>query len=155
MILLRFEDVCEYIREFMSNYLSVLDDAGVIYSFDIPEQEIFTMIDREQMNRVFANLMDNALKYNSGGFEISVRVWREDSHAVIIFADNGVGISADIAKGIFSPFVRADASRNSQTGGTGLGLSIVRMIVQKHGGNISLKTDNNEGCVFEIRIPAI
>jgi len=149
------EDVCEYIREFMSNYLSVLDDAGFTYRFDIPEQEIFAMIDREQMNRVFANLMDNALKYNCAGTEISVGVRREDSHAVVIFTDNGVGISADIAKEIFSPFVRADASRNSQTGGTGLGLSIVRMIVQKHGGNISLKTDNNEDCVFEIRIPAI
>ena len=149
------EDVCEYVRETMSTYLSLLDGAGFTYSFDIPEQEIFAMIDREQMNRVFANLMDNALKYNSGGTEISVRVWQEDSHAVVIFADNGIGISADIAKEIFSPFIRADVSRNSQTGGTGLGLSIVRMIVQKHGGNISLKTDNNDGCVFEIRIPTI
>lgn len=149
------EDICEYIRETMGNYVSALDSAGFIYSFDIPEQEIFSMIDREQMNRVFANLMDNVLKYNDAETEISVRVWREDSHVFVIFADNGVGISADMAKKIFSPFVRVDASRNSQTGGTGLGLSIVKMIVQKHDGEISLNADAPVGCEFEIRIPII
>lgn len=149
------EDICEYVREFISNYLSVLDDAGFTYTFDIPEQEIFSMIDRGQMNRVFANIMDNALKYNGAGTEISVRVWLEGSHVVVIFADNGVGIPADMAKEIFLPFVRVDISRNSQTGGTGLGLSIVRMIVQKHGGDILLKTQQNRGCEFEIRFPTI
>lgn len=149
------EDICEYVRECMSNFLSVLDSAGFTYSFDIPEQEIFSMIDREQMNRVFANLIDNALKYNSTGTEISVRIWQEDSHAVIIFADNGTGISADLAKDIFSPFVTGGAFRNSQTDGTGLGLSIVKMIVQKHGGDIILKKHQPPGCEFVIRIPVI
>lgn len=149
------EDICEYVRECMSNYLPALDSAGFIYSFDIPEQEIFSMIDREQMNRVFANIIDNALKYNSTGTEISVRVWQEDSQAVIIFADNGTGISNDMVKEIFSPFVRGGALRNSHTGGTGLGLSIVKMIVQKHGGDILLQKQQNAGSEFEIRIPII
>jgi len=149
------EDICEYMRETMGNHLSALDDAGFTYIFDIPEQEMFTMIDREQMNRVFANLVDNAIKYNDRGTDVSVHVRKEDSQAVIIFKDNGVGIPNDTAIDIFSPFMRADASRNSQTGGTGLGLSIVQMIIQKHGGSISLKTGTHAGCEFEIRIPII
>jgi len=149
------EDICEYIRENMSNTLSALDNAGFTYKFDIPEQEIFTMIDKEQLNRVFANLVDNVIKYNDRGTNVSVHVQKEDSHAVIIFKDNGVGIPDYLAKDVFNPFMRADASRNSQTGGTGLGLSIVHMIVQKHGGEISLKADSAVGSEFEIRIPAI
>lgn len=148
------EDICEYVRETMGSYVPALDDAGFTYRFDIPETEIFVMIDRDQMNRLFANLCDNALGYNEAGTELSVRVRREDDRVVIVFADNGVGIAADMAEEIFLPFVRTDISRNSQTGGTGLGLSIVRMIVQKHGGDISLKKQN-AGCTFEIHIPAI
>ncbi|MDR0292882.1 MAG: HAMP domain-containing histidine kinase, partial [Oscillospiraceae bacterium] len=149
------EELCEYVRETMSAYLPVLDDAGFTYRFDIPEQEIFVMLDREQMNRVFANLLDNALKFNGKGTEISVGVRRDASQALILFADNGVGIPADSAGNIFSPFIRSDASRNPKTGGTGLGLSIVKMIVHKHDGDISLKTERHEGCAFEIRIPAV
>lgn len=149
------EDICEYIRETMSNYVSALEDADFAYNFDIPEQEIFVSIDKEQMNRVFANLMENALKYNDAGTEISVCIWREKFNAVILFADNGIGIPSDMDKAIFSPFMRGDASRNSRTGGTGLGLSIAKMIVQKHGGDISLNRQQNTGCVFEVRIPMI
>jgi signal transduction histidine kinase len=148
-------DVCEYIREEMGKTISILDRAGFVYDFDIPEEEIITMIDTGQMDRVFQNLISNTVKYNPEGTMVEVSLWAQDNEVFIIFKDNGIGIPTKIAKDIFKPFVRADCSRNSQTGGTGLGLSIVEKIIAAHGGTINLKTDKNCGCEFIIRIPKI
>lgn len=148
-------DICEYLREEMGKALPVLDNAGFIYDFAIPEREIFVMLDPEQMARVFQNLVANSVQYNSSGTVVMVQLWEEDSEVIIIFKDNGIGISEEIAEMIFKPFVRADLARNSGTGGTGLGLAIVEKIIAAHGGSIKLKTGINRGCEFIIRLPKI
>jgi signal transduction histidine kinase len=148
-------DVCEYLREEMGAAIPVLDEARFIYDFDIPEEEIFAMVDTGQMDRVFQNLITNTVKYNPEGTKVEVNLWAQDNEIFIIFKDNGVGIPKDIAKDIFKPFVRVDSARNSRTGGTGLGLAIVDKIITAHSGSIKLKTDKNCGCEFIIRIPKI
>ena len=148
-------DICEYLRVTMTTAISLFDKAGFTYNFRIPEEEIFAQIDKGKMDRVFQNLIQNAIQYNPKGTKIVVVLFEEKDEIVIIFKDNGIGMPAQIAKNIFQPFVRADSSRNSQTGGTGLGLAIVEKIVSAHGGNVSLKTEENCGCEFTIRISKI
>lgn len=113
------------------------------------------MIDAGQMYRVFQNLVTNTLQYNPAGTKVVVCLYEQANEIVINFKDNGIGITAEIAKDIFNPFVRADSSRNSRTGGTGLGLAITHKIISAHGGSIYLKTDANSGCEFIIKIPKI
>lgn len=148
-------DVCEYVREKMGESVPILDEAGFTYEFNIPEDEIFAMLDKGQMDRVFQNLVANTLWYNPKGTKVTSSVQKQDDEIVIIFKDDGIGIPAEMAKDIFLPFVRVDTARNSQTGGKGLGLAIVQKIILAHGGNISLKTELNEGCEFTIRLPQI
>jgi len=148
-------DICEYLRVTMTTAISLFDKAGFTYNFSIPEEEIFAQIDKGKMDRVFQNLIQNAIQYNPKGTKVVVVLFEEKDEIVIIFKDNGIGMPAQIAKNIFQPFVRADSSRNSQTGGTGLGLAIVEKIVSAHGGNVSLKTEENCGCEFTIRISKI
>lgn len=148
-------DIGEYVRSQMGKAIPVLDEAGFRYDFDIPEREILIMLDPEQMDRVFQNLVSNAVQYNPAGTKIMVHVAEQDTEIKIIFKDNGRGISKEIAKHIFRPFVRADRARNSRTGGAGLGLAIVEKIITAHGGSIRLKTDLNCGCEFIILIPKI
>jgi signal transduction histidine kinase len=148
-------DICEYMRETMGTAISFLDKVGFTYDFNIPEDEIFTLLDRAKMDRVFQNLTQNAIQYNPKGTEVSVKVLQEKDEIVIVFKDNGIGIPANAAKGIFQPFVRGDSSRNSLKGGTGLGLAIVEKIISAHGGSVSLKTDINCGCEFIIHLPNI
>jgi len=100
------------------------------------------------VNRVFQNLVANTVQYNLKDTKVRMRLCEQGDEIVIVFEDNGIGIPATIAKDIFHPFVRADSARNSQTGGTGLGLAIVEKIIVAHGGNISLKTEENFGCKF-------
>lgn len=148
-------DFCEYLRTELGKAIPIFDKAGFTYDFEIPEREIFAMLDRGQMDRAFQNLISNTVKYNPRGTKVIVHLYEQDNDIIIIFKDNGLGIPAQIAKDIFRPFVRCDTARNSETGGTGLGLAIVEKIIAAHGGSISLKTDINCGCEFIIQISKI
>lgn len=148
-------DVCEYLRQICSELLPAIEHAGFDYTFEIPDATVSARIDTGQMNRVFHNLLDNAVNYNSKGTMISVSLCEEPDKITILFNDDGIGMPPEAAANIFKPFVRVDDSRNSQTGGTGLGLSIVHKIIEAHGGSIELHTDINRGCAFFITLPRI
>ncbi len=147
-------DICEYIRQICGELLPILEQNNFEYNFDIPEKVIDVMLDVGQMNRVIFNLADNLIRYNPEGTNVSVALHEENDKVKILFKDNGIGIPSEVAKNIFNPFVRADDSRNSQTGGTGLGLSIACKIIKAHGGDIVLSTDTNKGCAFIITFPS-
>ncbi len=148
-------DLGEYLRVKIGTFITTFDKVGFTYDFEIPEKEIFAEIDIQQMDRVFQNLVVNTVHYNPIGTNVSISLFEQDAKIVIIFKDNGIGIPTELSKDIFHPFVRADCSRNSQTGGTGLGLAIVEKIIAAHGGIISLTTDENCGCEFRITLPKI
>lgn len=148
-------DVCEYLRQICGELLPMLEQAGFLYSFCIPEKTIYSMIDVAQMNRVLYNLIDNLIRYNHEGTSLSVKLYEKQGNVVIIFEDNGIGIPSEVALNIFKPFVRVDDSRNSQTGGNGLGLSIADKIIKAHGGNIEIITDSGKGCTFIITLLGI
>jgi signal transduction histidine kinase len=148
-------DMCEYLRQVCGELLPALEQAGFKYDFDIPDETIFAMIDTGQMSRVFHNFADNAIRYNPKGTVVCVRLYKQNDEIIILFKDNGIGISTEVAKNIFKPFVRVENSRNSQTGGSGLGLSIAHKIILAHGGSIELTTDTNKGCIFSITLQNI
>ncbi|MBP7176111.1 MAG: HAMP domain-containing histidine kinase [Thermoclostridium sp.] len=148
-------DVGEFLRQACAELLPKLEQADFEYEFDIPDAPIFCLLDEEQMNRVFHNLADNALRYNPKGTRISISLCEKPGSVIILFKDNGIGIPAEMSENIFKPFARVDDSRNPETGGTGLGLSIAHKIIAKHGGSIALETDINRGCVFIISLPGI
>lgn len=96
--------------------------------------------DAGALRRLFANLIDNAVRY---GGEAAV-AWHVEAEGVqVSIADRGPGIDPAQAERLFEPFVRGEASRNRATGGTGLGLAIVRAITARHGGRVTL--DNRRG----------
>jgi signal transduction histidine kinase len=146
-------DLSEYLRSRMAEYISRLEAADFTYEIDIPEHEIHVDFDHMAMDRVINNLMENTLRYNEKGTALFLKLLKTDRYAEITFSDDGIGISSDLCEGIFNPFVRADQSRNSESGGSGLGLSIVEKIVRMHNGTISLISDSGKGCTFIIRLP--
>lgn len=148
-------DIGEYLRIQIGTFIATFDKARFSYEFDIPANEIFVEIDIQQMDRVFQNLVGNAVQYNPIGTNMRLSLYEQGDTVVMIVKDNGLGIPKELAKDIFLPFVRSDSARNSQTGGTGLGLAIVDKIITAHGGTITLKTDENWGCEFILSIPKI
>ncbi|PLR82244.1 two-component sensor histidine kinase [Bacillus canaveralius] len=106
-------------------------------------------VDTQRMEQVLYNLIENGIKYtNHGG--ITVRSYVKKEFIVIEIKDTGIGIpQEDLAK-IWERFYRVDQSRTRKTGGTGLGLYVVKQIIESHGGDITVKSTENEGSVFTI-----
>lgn len=148
-------DICETLRQLCGELIPQLERAGFQYAFNIPEDSFYVMLDIGHFGRIIQNLMDNALRYNPAGTTVTVSLVVGGHQAVIDFSDDGIGIPAHLAQDIFNPFVRADDSRNAETGGSGLGLSIARKIAAAHGGDLALLENDRKGCSFRITIPAI
>lgn len=104
------------------------------------------------LQRLLANLVDNAIKYTVTDGFISVRVDCSQGTARIVVQDNGSGIPPEDQTRIFQRFFRGDQSRSQ--GGAGLGLSLARAIARAHGGDIELQSEPDKGSVFTVHLPA-
>ncbi|WP_068879299.1 ATP-binding protein [Phenylobacterium sp. CCH12-B4] len=115
----------------------VADDAAMVGGdVEICESAPVTVDgDAVALQRLFVNLVDNAVKY---GGRARIRVGREGDQAVVEIDDAGKGLSDDDLERVFQPFYRADASRNLDAGGIGLGLPIARSTARAHGGDVEL-----------------
>ncbi len=109
--------------------------------------------DLVQLNRLFTNLISNALRYTLKQGLIEIQTHREGSQILVNVRDTGVGIAADHLDQIFDRFWRADRSR-SQGSGFGLGLSIAQGIAQNHSGLITVTSQLSVGSCFTVRLPA-
>ena len=130
-------DIAELTREAGAFVYQDVEDAGMGFDVDIPEEVITVPMDRLQMSRVITNLLTNAIKHNKKGTDIGLYLYREDDYVRVLVADTGDKIDKENAEHIFEPFVMGDESRSSK-GGTGLGLSIAKTVVEMHGFNIKL-----------------
>lgn len=108
-------------------------------------------VDAVRMRQVFANLLDNALKYTRPGGRVGVTCHRDSDRAIVEFADSGMGISADEQPRIWTRLYRGDKSRSQR--GLGLGLSLVKAIVEAHGGGVSVHSDLDRGSTFTVDLP--
>lgn len=102
------------------------------------------------LQRLFANLVDNAVRY---GHAARIQVGEDRGAAVVAIADRGQGLSAPDLERVFQPFFRADGSRNLDTGGVGLGLPIARSTARAHGGDVTL-TSGPTGATATVTLPA-
>jgi two-component system OmpR family sensor kinase len=109
--------------------------------------------DEHQLRQVIANLVGNALRHTPEGTAVHIAVRDDDAGAVLEVADDGPGMSPEVAARVFEPFYRADPSRTRGTGGAGLGLAIVAAVVEAHGGRVDLRTAPGEGATFTVRLP--
>ena len=133
-------DVAELLRENAAFLYTDVEEKGMEFDIDIPEESYMLSLDRLQFSRVVTNLISNALKHNDAGTQITLQMKKEKDALLISVKDNGKMISPIVAEHIFEPFVMADASRESK-GGSGLGLSIAKKIVEMHGWSIELIQD--------------
>ncbi|MFF9906008.1 sensor histidine kinase [Streptomyces olivaceus] len=124
------------------------------------EEDVTVAGSRGQLERVLANLLDNAQRHARSAVEVSVRR-DEGPHgaggggqtAVVAVADDGEGVPAADRERIFERFVRLDAARSRDDGGAGLGLAIARDVAVRHGGTLTVRDTPAGGALFELRLP--
>lgn len=110
--------------------------------------------DANKMQRVFDNLLRNAVNYSFDDGTIHIAVTQNENHLIIKFTNCGNTIPQEKLERIFEQFYRLDAARSSRNGGAGLGLAIAKEIVELHKGTITAKSDN-EVTEFEVTIPIL
>ena len=127
---------------------------GITMETDDPPRRLTVLGDRRQLVSAVHNLLENAVKYSDTGSSVELRVVYEGEQVELVVRDHGIGIPARDLERIFERFYRVDRARARDTGGTGLGLSIVRHVAANHGGEVTVESQEGEGSVFTLRLPA-
>ncbi|VXD22572.1 Histidine kinase [Planktothrix serta PCC 8927] len=110
---------------------------------------------RTHLNRLFSNLLENAIQYTSAGGKITICLKKQNRFAVVSIKDTGIGIAQEHLPLIFDRFWRADKARSHRERGTGLGLSIAQAVTLQHGGKITVTSKLGVGSCFFVRLPRI
>jgi two-component system, OmpR family, phosphate regulon sensor histidine kinase PhoR len=109
--------------------------------------------DADRIGRILINLLSNAHKYTPPGGHIWVTARREQGWVQIDVRDDGIGLSRDEQAHLFDKFYRAQQPATQEVGGTGLGLPITRLLVELHGGRISVVSAPGQGSTFSFTLP--
>ena len=103
--------------------------------------------------RAIYNVIENSIKYNHTGGQVSVQSKAEQGQIIITILDSGGGIPAEDQGQVFEPFYRVDKSRSRQMGGCGLGLALTKAIIELHGGQIGIVSSSPKGTTIRIMLP--
>ena len=145
-------DLRELVAEVIELYEDVADARHITVTLT-PGDTVTVNGARERLRQVFANLIDNAIKYTPQGGRVTIAVGREGSDAVVTIEDTGVGIEAKDLPRIWERLYRADPSRSER--GLGLGLSLVKAYVKAHGGRVEAVSQPGRGSTFIVRLPIL
>lgn len=109
--------------------------------------------DRTALDRVFGNLIDNAIKHNQPGANVTLAVHQDEAGCEVWVSDDGPGLPAEDASRLFERFFRVDTSRSRERGGAGLGLAIVKSLCESQGAEVFYRAREPQGSVFVVRFP--
>jgi signal transduction histidine kinase len=130
-----------------------LKEKHIAFNVEIPDNATSITADRSQIERVFINLVGNALKFTPEKGKITIASRKTDTGVEIDISDTGCGIPDIALHAIFEEFYRVDNAINQEVKGTGLGLALVKQIVEAHGGKIWVKSKIGSGSTFSFEIP--
>ena len=146
------------LSDLVNDVIALLTETVEKKKISISRQEILSSLavegDRNYLEQVFVNLLDNAIKYGRAGGRITISARETGQKEIqISVQDDGMGIPEQDLPRIFERFYRVDKGRSQELGGTGLGLSIVKHIVQAHGGKVWAESEFGKGSTFYFTLP--
>jgi len=144
------------LKELVDNTLDLLSvqikGKGISLSTNIPS-EFEVIVDKAQIERVFINLVGNAIKFTPENGRITLTAEKADNFVRLNVSDTGIGIPKEMQETIFDEFYRVDNPINEKVKGTGLGLSLVKSIIQAHQGSIWVESQPGAGSTFSFLLP--
>ncbi len=129
------------------------EEKGVTLNFRQWRGELAVWATEEGLDRIFVNLVGNAVKYTPADGEVTVSLQPAGQEAQVIIADTGIGIPAEAAPHLFEEFYRASNARTFNAVGTGLGLAIVKRLVDQFKGRIAVVSTEGQGATFTVGFP--
>jgi signal transduction histidine kinase len=143
-------DLGQLAREVVELYEYVAEEKKISVQTELASP-CEAVVDRTRVRQVFANLLDNAIKYTPDGGRVIIVVRGEGDEVVALFRDTGIGIPEPEQAKVWTRLFRGDKSRSQR--GLGLGLSLVKAVVEAHGGRVALSSNAEAGSEFTVRLP--
>lgn len=143
-------DLVQTIDRCTDLYAPVAEAKSIVLNHQPPATPVLVRGQTCRLQRMFCNLLDNAVKYTPEHGQISIRISSEEDHSRISISDTGIGISTEDLPKIFNRFYRADVSRTEP--GHGLGLSLVSAIAESYGGKVSCSSAPGKGSTFTVEL---
>lgn len=146
-------DISQLIDQTIKDLEPLLKEKNVELEVIGSKEDVSYLLDPEHFKNVFINFIDNAIKYSTGTPKIKVSFSKSQDSLMITFSDSGQGIPREFQKQVFERFFRVPNENIHNVKGHGLGLSYAKMIVENHGGQIELDSQEGEGASFTIKLP--
>ena len=147
-------DLAPIVRQVADGLLTLARDRGVEIKIDLPPEPLMVRADRDELIRVFENLVENALKYGASGKRVDIdAARRRDNEALVAVRDYGPGIAPEHLPRLTERFYRVDVAESRAQGGTGLGLALVKHILHRHRARMTIDSAPGKGATFTVRLP--
>ncbi|SDM44040.1 Signal transduction histidine kinase [Catalinimonas alkaloidigena] len=147
-------DLREVLRRLTFSFSSLAESRRIHLLLDVPLTAIPAYYDADKLEKIVGNLLSNAFKFTDEGGRVQVTALAETPGWVSLYVkDTGVGIPADQLERVFDRFHQVDGSATRQHNGTGIGLTLTKELVQLHGGQISVQSQEGVGTEFWVRLP--
>jgi two-component system phosphate regulon sensor histidine kinase PhoR len=148
-------DLAPIVRQVSDGLQTLARDRGVDIKIALPPEALSVRGDRDELIRVFENLVENALKYGAAGKRVDIALGREtsDNEAAVAVRDYGPGIAPEHLPRLTERFYRVDVTESRAQGGTGLGLALVKHILHRHRGRLTIDSAPGKGATFTVRLP--
>src|SRR6201999_3064177 len=146
-------DLAPIVRQVADGLQTLARDRGVEVKIDLPPEPLMVRGDRDELIRVFENLVENALKYGASGKRIDIALASGDNEGQVAVRDYGPGIAPEHLPRLTERFYRVDVAESRAQGGTGLGLALVKHILNRHGGRLMIDSVLGAGAAFTVRLP--
>ncbi|HXW24049.1 MAG TPA: ATP-binding protein [Xanthobacteraceae bacterium] len=152
-------DAVSVVRQVADALQVLARERGVTLAIKAPPEPLVVLGDRDELTRVFENLIENALKYGGSGKRVDIVLERGEAadgagEAVIAVRDYGAGIAAEHLPRLTERFYRVDVGHSRAEGGTGLGLALVKHILNRHRGRLQIESTLGQGATFTVRLPS-
>jgi PAS domain S-box-containing protein len=142
----------QFVRDVVHRHHTAVSDRR--FHVSVPEEGKVVTGDRDRLEQVLGNLLENAVKYSPDGSDVTVTVEDRGDTLITSVCDRGIGIPADELSQVFERFHRGRQVSSTNYGGLGLGLYITKQIIERHGGSIWVESKEGQGTTFSFSLPA-
>lgn len=145
------KNIVEIVEEVVMSSIDYAKSKNINLVFDTDEEEIYTSIDEEFMQRIIINLISNSIKFTNKDGKIEVIIHNEEKEVVIKVKDNGVGMDNEFIESAFKRYSMGKNNSQSKEKGTGIGLFVVKKLIEKQDGKINIISEKNKGTEVQMR----
>jgi two-component system sensor histidine kinase/response regulator len=143
------------LQNVIDRFSAQAQDKHIRLIYTAPEENVEVQATEDGLDKIFSNLISNAIKYTPEGGEVRINVTADESRAKVSVSDTGIGIPQDALSKIWDEFYRAKNAKKTGITGTGLGLSIARQYAETAGGSIDVQSVEGEGTTFTVVLQQI